>query len=42
MSSHKNTISGVYLVRRGQGSFSAVKHKKVTSASPSMARYFEQ
>lgn len=42
MNTHKNTISGVYLVPRGEGSFTAVKHKRITGASPSMSRYFEQ
>ena len=40
MDRNKDGISGVYLVRRGQGSFNAVKHDAISSASQSMARYF--
>ena len=40
MDRDKATVSGVYLVPAGQGSFTAVKHNNVSGASPSMARYF--
>lgn len=40
MTSRKNSISGVYLTGGGEGSFNAVKHKRVAGASKSMARYF--
>jgi len=40
MDRNKNTITGAYLVRRGQGTFTAVKHQRISGASPSIARYF--
>ena len=37
---NKATLSGAYVTGSGEGSFTAVKHKKVSGASPSMAPYF--
>ena len=42
MDKRKSFIAGVFFFGNDEGSFTAVKHKKITGASPSMARYFEE
>jgi len=40
MTTRKGPITGVYLIGTGEGTFTAVKHKKISGADKSMARYF--